>query len=53
MKIDRLAEILASMDVPEARKQDWRWLLRNLGIRNANHPDFNDAIILIKAKLIP
>lgn len=44
----RLEEILASMDVPEARGLDTAWLLRNLAAKNFEHPDFNEAIGLLK-----
>ena len=44
----KLREILDTMDVPENRKQDRRWLLRNLCIRNGNHIDFAEAIKLLK-----
>ena len=38
-----------SFDVPKHRRNLWitsniRWLLRNLGIRNKNHPDFKETI---------
>lgn len=49
----RLEEIINTMDVPSGRKNDPRWLARNLGFRNRNHPDYNEAINLIKALLGP
>ena len=48
---DRLNEILKTMDVPKERTNDYRWLIRNLGIRNGNHPLLNEAIELLKRKL--
>lgn len=45
---DKLQEIIAEMDVPSQRKGDLRWLSRNLGVRNSNHPRFGEAVILIK-----
>lgn len=47
--LDRLHAAAASMELPEIRKtaqteQDWRWLGRNMGIRNAEHPRFQDAV---------
>ena len=39
-----LAEIIDTMQVPEARKRDISWLLRNLAVRNSDHPQFADAI---------
>jgi len=44
----RLEQILNTMDIPESRKQDFNWLIRNLGIRNINHPDLREALELIK-----
>ena len=41
--------ILDKMDVPENRKMDWGWLIRNLGVRNKEHPDFEQAIKVIKS----
>lgn len=49
MMCDHLHEILETMDVPENRKNDPDWLLRNLGIRNRNHPDFEKAMSIINA----
>jgi hypothetical protein len=46
---DRLLEILDSMDVPELRKRDMQWLQRNLGVRNRAHPDFEEAMRLIRS----
>lgn len=40
---DRLQEILETMDVPELRKGDMKWLVRNLPIRNSEHPDLDEA----------
>ena len=46
-----LRQLLSEMDVPEFRRFDYRWLLRNLAIRNGDHPRFNDAIEMIKKEL--
>jgi len=35
-----LQELLIHMDVPPDRRDDLRWLSRNLGIRNRTHPYF-------------
>lgn len=43
-----LDEILKTMDVPEGRKNDLGWLMRNLAIRNKEHKDFRSAVSLIK-----
>lgn len=38
------------MDIPISRKYDWKWLLRNLAIRNALHPNFYQVSEIIKKK---
>ena len=45
--MDELKQILDTMDVPKFRKDNLRWLSRNLAIRNSNHPDFEKAKQLI------
>jgi hypothetical protein len=40
----RLQEILSTMDVPQARLMDFGWLMRNLTIQNALHPDLDEAL---------
>lgn len=53
--MERLKEILDTMDVPELRKdgsiQSIAWLNRNLAFRNSEHPDFKEAMNLIKGVL--
>ena len=46
----RLLELLGRMDLPKARVEslDKKWLLRNIGINNWNHPDLREAIPLLK-----
>ena len=39
-EFDRL---MADMDIPELRRRDTAWLLRNLHIRNSNHLNFHEA----------
>jgi hypothetical protein len=45
-----LATLLGQMDVPIMREQnkDWRWMLRNLGVRNAENPMYGTAVGLLK-----
>jgi hypothetical protein len=52
-KEEKLLIALSTMDVPRLRveNKDWRWLLRNLGIRNSRHPMFQTAIKLLKQVL--
>lgn len=47
----RLREILMTMDLPPARVSslDRGWLLRNIAVRNQDHPDFAEAVALLKA----
>lgn len=47
----KLSELLEGMDVPDNRRDDLRWLLRNLAIRNSDNPSLPQALTLIK-KLI-
>jgi len=52
MKVKRLVEVLTTMDVPASRKEltpsNVRWLLRNLRVRNGQHPDINETISDLK-----
>ena len=52
MKIDDIEKVLDTMDVPLFRKElttsNVRWLLRNLRIRNAQHPDIDEVIATLK-----
>lgn len=46
----RLLELLGRMDLPPARVEslDKNWLLRNIAINNWDHPDFREAVPLLK-----
>ena len=52
METKELAEIFATMDIPEFRKEitasNVRWLLRNLRVRNAQHANINETINALK-----
>ena len=48
---NELRAILKTMDVPKDRKDDLIWLLRNLRIKNSNHPRFHLAMIVIRELL--
>lgn len=48
---EHLLELLNEMNVPEFRKNDLRWLARNLGIYNGGHPNYEEARILIQEEL--
>lgn len=43
-----LERALNGMDVPQYRKNNPKWLNKNLGIRNKDHPNFSKAQELIK-----
>lgn len=56
--MNRLQEILSGMDIPEMRRDttsdsNIRWLLRNLPFRNAQHPQFREAMNLLRDELSP
>jgi len=47
-----LQNILKTMDVPEIRTntergQNLQWLLRNLGVRNSEHPAYKKALAVM------
>jgi len=52
MEIDELIEILNNMDIPairkEATKTNARWLLRNIRVRNGDHPRIDEVVDLLK-----
>ena len=43
----RLENILATIDIPIQRKNDYNWLSRNISIRNSENPNLIEAIGLI------
>lgn len=49
---EQVEKILASMDIPEARREltraNIRWLQRNAGVRNGNHPDLKLLLNLLR-----
>lgn len=49
---ERLEQILATMDIPENRREinfgNLSWMTRNLAIRNGKHPDFEEARDLVR-----
>lgn len=48
--MDRLEEILSTMEIPESRERDWSWLLRNLWFVNSTHKDLKEAFKLLKVR---
>jgi len=47
-KMDRLQSLLATMDIPLLRKEDLRWLRRNLAINNNSNPLLPEALSLLR-----
>jgi hypothetical protein len=47
-KLDQIEIITTKMDIPILRRRDVRWLIRNVGVRNSDHPDFLKLIDLLK-----
>lgn len=45
---EKLYNLIIDMDVPEFRRRDVKWLNRNLGVRNHNHPNYPAAVSLIR-----
>jgi len=50
-KLNRILELVKTMDVPELRRGDFQWLLRSLYIRNSKHPHYNEVMTLIKEQI--
>ena len=49
--INELERLTTSMDVPVFRRSDAGWLLRNVEINNADHPNLNKVIKICKQLL--
>ena len=48
---DDLQRILLTMNVPENRKGDLRWLARNVAINNGDHPRLDEVKVLLRKLL--
>jgi hypothetical protein len=46
-------QLVEGMDLPSHRvlNHDYRWIIRNGAIRNANHPKLNELMEFIKRKI--
>lgn len=44
----KLSAILKTMDIPELRRNDLRWLQRNIVFYNGNHERLAEALTLIR-----
>ena len=55
MQVNKIIEALDTMDVPTSRKEltpsNMRWLLRNLRVRNGEHPDIDAVVTVLKERL--
>lgn len=54
MDTSSLIGVLSEMDIPKnrldvTRAENVRWLLRNIAVRNSNHPRFQEAVEALKA----
>lgn len=47
-----LRRLLATMTLPEKRRDDLRWLGRNLGMANPDHLNLQAALLCIKMLLL-
>jgi hypothetical protein len=47
-----LLSILRTMDVPKEKQGDYHWLVRNLRLKNENHPKFHIAMAIIRSILM-
>ena len=46
--LEELFKATNGMDVPSFRKEDPKWLLKNLAARNSDHRNFSKAYELVK-----
>lgn len=42
-KLDCLASLTRTMDVPDYRKRDVKWLDKNMSKRNSDHKNYSEA----------
>jgi hypothetical protein len=38
------------MEIPQMRldRRDWKWMMRNIGISNKEHPELKEAVKLLR-----
>jgi hypothetical protein len=53
MNAERLKELLATMNIPQMRRDisseaNLRWLVRNIAIKNGGNPNIKEALVLIE-----
>ncbi len=53
-EVEEFLRLVEGMDLPTQRviNHDYRWIKRNAGIRNANHPNFPKLMNFIKRKIL-
>ena len=46
----RLLDILETMSIPKMRldRRDWKWMMRNIGVQNREHPNLKEAVKLLR-----
>lgn len=42
----RLYELTSKMDVPDHKRRNPKWLVKNLAARNAHHDNFKEALMI-------
>lgn len=51
-RVIQFDKITSDMDLPESRRDltvyNVQWLLRNIGLRNNNHPKLNEALAMLQ-----
>lgn len=46
--LEKLDQLTRGMDVPVFRRQNPKWLFRNIGIRNGTHRNFPEALEIVQ-----
>ena len=46
--LSKLKSLTKTMDIPTFRQDRPHWLSRNMGIRNSEHPNYEEAMEIVK-----
>jgi hypothetical protein len=49
--LEKLGDLTKKMEIPVFRRQNPRWLSRNLSVRNSKHPNHEEAMVIVKELL--
>ena len=49
--MEELHEIFETMDLPPLRREDYRWLCRNLCVHNGSNPQYDRAMEILNQLL--